>query len=74
MRKTRIAHPASLIPDSFMSAPSRTDAQQRADEIRTFTEELARGRPHVTIKAKAANTVHEGGRKPSRLVVPVIAR
>jgi predicted acyl esterase len=32
------------------------------------------GRPHVTIKAKATNTVHEGGRKPSRLVVPVIPR
>lgn len=32
----------------------------------------AQGRPHVTIKAKATNTVHEGGRKPSRLVVPVI--
>ena len=32
------------------------------------------GRPHVTIKAKATNTVHEGGSKPSRLVVPVIPR
>lgn len=34
----------------------------------------ANGRPHVTIKARATNTVHEGGRKPSRLVVPVIPR
>jgi predicted acyl esterase len=34
----------------------------------------AQGRPHVTIKAKATNTVHEGGRRPSRLVVPVIPR
>ena len=32
------------------------------------------GRPHVTIRAKATNTIHEGGRKPSRLVVPVIPR
>jgi predicted acyl esterase len=32
------------------------------------------GRPHVTIKAKATNTVHEGGSKPSRLIVPVIPR
>jgi uncharacterized protein len=34
----------------------------------------ANGRPHVTLKAKATNTVHEGGSKPSRLVVPVIPR
>jgi hypothetical protein len=34
----------------------------------------ASGRPHVTIKAKATNTIHEGGAKPSRLVVPVIPR
>jgi predicted acyl esterase len=34
----------------------------------------ASGRPHVTIKARATNTVHEGGSKPSRLVVPVIPR
>jgi uncharacterized protein len=32
------------------------------------------GRPHVTIKAKATNTIHEGGSKPSRLVIPVIPR
>jgi predicted acyl esterase len=32
------------------------------------------GRPHVTIPAKATSTIHEGGRKPSRLVVPVILR
>ncbi|MGQ0522431.1 MAG: CocE/NonD family hydrolase [Betaproteobacteria bacterium] len=32
----------------------------------------ANGRPHVTIREKATNTVHEGGKKPSRLVVPVI--
>jgi hypothetical protein len=32
------------------------------------------GRPHVTIRSKATNTVHEGGRKPSRLVVPVVPR
>ena len=34
----------------------------------------ANGRPHVTIREKATNTVHEGGKKPSRLVVPVIPR
>jgi hypothetical protein len=34
----------------------------------------ASGRPHVTIKARATNTIHEGGSKPSRLVVPVIPR
>jgi predicted acyl esterase len=32
------------------------------------------GRSHVTIPVKATNTIYEGGRKPSRLVVPVIAR
>ena len=32
------------------------------------------GRPHVTIRAKATNEVHEGGRKPSRLLAPVIPR
>jgi hypothetical protein len=32
------------------------------------------GRPHVTIRSKAMNTVHEGGKKPSRLVVPLIPR
>jgi putative CocE/NonD family hydrolase len=34
----------------------------------------SQGRPHVTLRAKATNTIHEGGRKPSRLVVPVIPR
>ena len=34
----------------------------------------ANGRPHVTLPLKATNTVHEGGAKPSRLVVPVIPR
>jgi hypothetical protein len=34
----------------------------------------ANGRPHVTIKTRATNTIHEGGSKPSRLVVPVILR
>ena len=34
----------------------------------------ANGRPHATTRAKATNTVPEGGRKPSRLVVPVIPR
>jgi len=34
----------------------------------------ASGRPHVTIKTKATNTVHEGGSKPSKLLVPVIPR
>ncbi|MGZ8154641.1 MAG: CocE/NonD family hydrolase [Burkholderiales bacterium] len=34
----------------------------------------AGGRPHVTIRAKATNTVYEGGSKPSRLVIPVIPR
>jgi len=32
------------------------------------------GRPHVWTRAKATNAVHEGGSKPSRLVVPVIPR
>ncbi len=32
------------------------------------------GRPHVTVRAKATNTIHEGGSKPSRLVVPVVPR
>ena len=32
------------------------------------------GRPHVTVRAKATNTIHEGGSKPSRLVVPLIPR
>ena len=34
----------------------------------------AGGRPHVTIRAKATNTVYEGGSKPSRLVIPVVPR
>ena len=34
----------------------------------------ALGRPHTTIRAKATNTIHEGGKKASRLVVPVIPR
>ncbi len=34
----------------------------------------ANGRPHVWIRTKATNTIHEGGSKPSRLVVPVIPR
>jgi predicted acyl esterase len=34
----------------------------------------ANGRPHVTLKAKATNTVHEGGSKPSKLVIPQIPR
>src|SRR5688572_16217291 len=34
----------------------------------------ANGRPHVTLRNKATNTIYEGGRKPSRLVVPVIPR
>jgi predicted acyl esterase len=34
----------------------------------------ANGRPHVTIKTKATNTIHEGGSRPSKLVVPVIPR
>jgi uncharacterized protein len=34
----------------------------------------SRGRPHVTIRAKATNEVYEGGRAPSRLVVPVVPR
>jgi predicted acyl esterase len=32
------------------------------------------GRPHVTLRHKGTNTVYEGGKKPSRLVVPVIPR
>ena len=34
----------------------------------------ASGRPHVTIRAKATNTIHEGGARPSRLVAPLIPR
>jgi predicted acyl esterase len=34
----------------------------------------SQGKPHVTIRNKATNTVHEGGPKASRLVLPVIAR
>jgi uncharacterized protein len=34
----------------------------------------ASGRPHVTIRNKATNTIYEGGRKASRLLVPVIPR
>jgi putative CocE/NonD family hydrolase len=34
----------------------------------------SQGRPHKTIPARATNSVHEGGAKPSRLVVPVIPR
>ncbi len=34
----------------------------------------ANGRPHVWLRTKATNTIHEGGSKPSRLVVPVIPR
>jgi putative CocE/NonD family hydrolase len=34
----------------------------------------SQGRPHVTIRNKATNTIYEGGRKASRLVVPVIPR
>jgi predicted acyl esterase len=32
------------------------------------------GRPHVTIRAKATNTIYEGGSKPSKLIVPLIPR
>jgi len=32
------------------------------------------GRPHVTIRAKAINTVYEGGSKPSKLIAPLIPR
>jgi len=32
----------------------------------------SQGRPHVTLRNKATNTIYEGGRKASRLVVPVI--
>ena len=34
----------------------------------------SQGKRHVTINVKATNTLYEGGRKPSRLVVPVIPR
>ncbi|HET9403484.1 MAG TPA: CocE/NonD family hydrolase, partial [Burkholderiales bacterium] len=34
----------------------------------------ANGRPHVWIRTRATNTIHEGGSEPSRLVVPVIPR
>jgi predicted acyl esterase len=32
------------------------------------------GRPHVTLRNRLTNTIYEGGRKPSRLVLPVIPR
>jgi uncharacterized protein len=32
------------------------------------------GRPHVTLRNRVTNTIYEGGRKASRLVVPVIPR
>ncbi len=35
---------------------------------------VGQGKRHVTIPVKATNTVYEGGRKPSRLLVPVIPR
>jgi hypothetical protein len=34
----------------------------------------SQGRPHVTIRNKATNLVYEGGRKASRLLIPVIPR
>ena len=34
----------------------------------------ALGRPHTTLRIKAKNTVHEGGKNASRLIVPVIPR
>ena len=34
----------------------------------------ANGRPHVTVREKATNTVYEGGKKPSRLIAPLIPR
>ncbi|MCC7483672.1 MAG: CocE/NonD family hydrolase [Burkholderiales bacterium] len=34
----------------------------------------ANGRPHVTLRRGATNTIHEGGATPSRLVVPVVPR
>jgi len=34
----------------------------------------AHGRRHVTLPVKATNSIYEGGRKPSKLVVPVIPR
>ena len=34
----------------------------------------SQGRPHVTLRNKAMNTIYEGGRKASRLVVPLIPR
>jgi uncharacterized membrane protein len=48
-----------------MAAPSRTDAQQRADEIRVFTEELARLEKErvfvLTPTQREAIAVHHGG-------------
>jgi putative CocE/NonD family hydrolase len=34
----------------------------------------SQGKRHVTINVKATNTLYEGGKKPSRLLVPVIPR
>jgi len=32
------------------------------------------GRPHVTLRNQVTNTIYEGGRNPSRLVLPIIPR
>jgi predicted acyl esterase len=32
------------------------------------------GRPHLTLRNVATNTIHEGGQRPSRLVVPFVPR
>jgi uncharacterized protein len=34
----------------------------------------SQGRPHVTLRNKATNTIYEGGRKASRLLIPVVPR
>jgi hypothetical protein len=50
-------------------------AAPHASEIANADSIIAsQGKPHVTIRNKATNSVHEGGRKASRLVVPMILR
>lgn len=34
----------------------------------------SQGRPHVTLRVRSENAIYEGGRRPSRLLVPVIPR
>ena len=59
---------------SIKSASGKAGHRIRLEIANSDSVIAASGRPHVTIKARATNTVHEGGSKPSRLVAPVIPR